>query len=85
VRVVQRGIPRREVIEFYAGYDRGKKGGQVLPDFDRWPWDDPDGLDRLLRDNGLKDGVTRLSDVVLRGDRGDGPCRDRPPSQAAAL
>jgi hypothetical protein len=57
VRVIRRNIPRREVIEFYARYDRGKKRGAPLPDFDRWPWEDPDGLDQLLKDNNLKDGV----------------------------
>ncbi|MEW5980616.1 MAG: hypothetical protein AB1898_32980 [Acidobacteriota bacterium] len=57
MRIERRNIPRREVIEFYIEYDRRKKGGAPLPDLDRWPWDDPDGLDRLLRDNKLKGGV----------------------------
>jgi hypothetical protein len=50
-------VTREEVIRFYATYDRRKKGRSHLPDLDAWPWGDPDGLDRKLADNGLKEGV----------------------------
>jgi hypothetical protein len=56
MRVLKRDIQRRQVIEFYVKYDRGKKGGKI-PDFDQWSWDDPDELDRLLKNGGLKDGA----------------------------
>jgi hypothetical protein len=58
MRVAEESKTREEVIRFYAKYDRHKKGGQDLPsDIDNWPWDNPEVLDRKLRENGLKDGV----------------------------
>jgi hypothetical protein len=50
-------VTREEVIRFYAAYHRRKNGQDPISDLDTWPWDDPDGLDRKLDDNGLKKGV----------------------------
>jgi hypothetical protein len=57
VRVERRDISRREVVEFYARYDRGKKGQTEHINFDSWPWNDPVGIDRHLRECKLKVGV----------------------------
>ncbi len=58
MRVAEEIRTREEVIRFYAKYDRHKKGGRDLPsDIQLWPWDNPEALDRKLRENGLKDGV----------------------------
>jgi len=56
---IERDIVTREgVIRFYVAYDWRKKHGEIPPfDLDTWPWDDPDGLDRKLDENGLKKGV----------------------------
>ena len=57
VKVIRRNISREEVIKFYAGYDRRKKGEHTPSGFENWPWDDPDGLDKKLSQHGLKLGV----------------------------
>jgi len=51
------GVPRKEVIYFYATYDRAKKGQSPLADLATWPWEDPDGIDCKLEEHGLKKGV----------------------------
>jgi hypothetical protein len=53
-------VTREEVIRSYATYDLRKKRGKSLisdSDFAEWPWDDPDGIDGKLAENGLKEGV----------------------------
>jgi hypothetical protein len=56
--VEREGVTREEVIRFYAAYDLRKKKGMPPPsDVGDWPWDDAVGLDRKLRENGLKSGV----------------------------
>ena len=56
--IVERvGVMREEVIRFYATYDMRKKGQPPISDFAEWPWDDPEGIDRKLDENGLKKGV----------------------------
>lgn len=58
MRLEKDNVTREEVIRFYAGYDRRKKGQHLpLSDMDAWPWDDPRGLDLKLEANGLKHGV----------------------------
>ena len=58
MRVGRNGVAREEVIRFYATYERRKKENKPPPsDIDAWPWNDPDGLDRKLRDSDLKEGV----------------------------
>jgi hypothetical protein len=52
-------VTREEVIRFYVRYDWSKKKPKDVepPDMEKWPWNDPNGIDQKLRDNGLKDGV----------------------------
>ena len=50
-------LMREEVIRSYAKYDLRKKGRPPISDFAAWPWDDPDGIDKKLDENGLKKGV----------------------------
>lgn len=58
MRIGRNGVAREEVIRFYATYERRKKENKPPPsDIDAWPWNDPDGLDRKLRDSDLKEGV----------------------------
>jgi hypothetical protein len=57
MRVKRDNVTREEVIRFYATYDRRKKGQPPLSDIAEWPWDDPNGIDCKLADNGLKAGV----------------------------
>jgi len=57
VIVEQVGVARKEVIRSYATYDMRKKGWPPISDFAAWPWDDPEGIDRKLGENGLKKGV----------------------------
>jgi hypothetical protein len=57
--VEREGVTREEVIRFYVRYDWPKKKPKDVepPDLEKWPWDDPNGIDQKLRDNGLKEGV----------------------------
>ena len=57
MKIERANISRREVIEFYTRYDRGKKGQTELIDFDSWQWNDPAGIDRNLKEYKLKHGV----------------------------
>lgn len=56
MRVEREDVTRKEGF-FYAAYDRFKKGKPLLTDMEKWPWDDPDGIDQKLADSELKNGV----------------------------
>lgn len=56
MKIIQRGVSRRTVIETYARYDCSKTH-RSLPDFATWDWSDADKIDSELCDAGLKCGV----------------------------
>jgi hypothetical protein len=59
MRVEREDVTREEVIRFYVRYDWPQKKLKDVepPGMERWPWDDPNGIDQKLRDNELKEGV----------------------------
>src|SRR5258706_4745135 len=66
MRIKQRDLGRRRVIEAHAAYDCVKKG-KPLPDFDTWNWTQADAIDQELGHAGLKCGVLggyRVWDLV---------------------
>jgi len=56
MRLVERGLDRRVVIEAYARYDCSKKG-RTIPDFATWDWSQANGIDEAMRRAELKTGV----------------------------
>lgn len=56
MRMLSGPISRRQVIESYVGYDARKKD-KPIPEMDGWPWDDPNGCEKRLRDLGFKGGI----------------------------
>jgi hypothetical protein len=57
MRIIKERVTRRDVITFYVGYDRQKKGEPAIEDIETWSWDDPEGIDEQLKSNHLKPGV----------------------------
>ncbi|MGB0065568.1 MAG: hypothetical protein WBP85_14060 [Terracidiphilus sp.] len=56
MRIKERNVERRTVIEAYATYDCQKKG-QPLPDFGNWDWSRADAIDRAMCRAHLKVGI----------------------------
>src|SRR5712671_6842408 len=56
MRILQRDIERRVVIESYARYDCSKKG-LPIPDFSRWNWSQANEIDKAIASAQLKAGV----------------------------
>ncbi len=56
MRIIERGIERRTVIEAYAKYDCSKKG-RPTPVFATWDWSRADAIDSEIRREKLKQGV----------------------------
>lgn len=57
MKVIERNVAREDVLRFYVGYDRAKKGQLQLLSLDGWDWSSVEALDRELQVNGLKSGV----------------------------
>ena len=56
MRILQRDIERRVVVESYARYDCSKKG-LPIPDFSRWNWSQANEIDKVMASAQLKTGV----------------------------
>jgi hypothetical protein len=56
VRILERDVARRVVVEAYARYDCSKKG-LPLPDFPSWNWWHADKIDEAMDSAHLKTGV----------------------------
>ncbi len=57
MKVIRADVTREQVVRFYVAYDRRKNCQPPPADLANWPWDNPEGLDGKLSDNGLKVGV----------------------------
>jgi len=56
MRILERDIALRVVIEAYARYDCSKKG-LPIPDFPRWNWSHADEIDKAMDSAQLKTGI----------------------------
>jgi hypothetical protein len=56
MKILEKDVKRRTVVEAYARYDCLKKAKQV-PDFAVWDWSLPEAIDAELNRAGLKSGI----------------------------
>lgn len=56
MRILERDVARRVVVEAYARYDCSKKGVPI-PDFPSWNWSQADEIDEAMDSEHLKAGV----------------------------
>jgi hypothetical protein len=59
MRILQRDIARRVVVEAYPRYECSKKG-LPIPDFSRWNWSQANEIDKAMASAQLKTGVPAL-------------------------